>query len=66
MRFTLPENLLRLASMVVNVPDEPRLTVMNVGLREIEKSGDGMTTETVAAWDTVAPPTVALAVTVIV
>jgi hypothetical protein len=51
--------------MVVKVPDEPRLTVMNVGLRETEKSGDGMKTETVAAWDIVLPPTVALAVTVI-
>jgi hypothetical protein len=45
-RLTFPENLLTLASMVVKVPDEPRLTVVNVGLTEMDKSGDGMKMDT--------------------
>jgi hypothetical protein len=45
-RFTFPENLLTLASIVVKVPDEPRLKVMKVGLTDMEKSGDGMKMKT--------------------
>ena len=38
-RVTLPEKLLRLLRLMVEVPEEPACNVRDVGFAEIEKSG---------------------------
>ncbi len=43
---TVPEKLLRLVRVIVDVPGEPEVTVMLVGLEEILKSGAGGAGET--------------------
>ena len=49
---TVPENPLRLVRVIVEVADEPTLTVRNVGVAEMEKSDPAVTeTEIVTEWD---------------
>jgi len=63
-KVTFPENLFRLVSVIVKVPDAPRLNWTNDGLEEIVKSGDGMKTETTVEWEIVVDPIVVLPVVV--